>query len=124
MFNNQIYSLHYRYLTTFKYIHLRAQEEADRRGVIDKEFVWPLSFPDCTPQLREFSSKPVPAMSNRMFVFRRRCPSMDSTSLFSYQTCQMSYHHWTNRHWKDIVCIIITGSRQLFQRSMEFRSME
>lgn len=42
-----------RYLTTFKYIHLRAQEDADRRGTIDKEYVWPLSFPDCTPQLRK-----------------------------------------------------------------------
>ena len=46
-----------RYLTTFKYIHLRAQEQADRRDHIDKEYVWPLSFPDCTPQLRQFSNK-------------------------------------------------------------------
>ena len=41
-----------RYLTTFKYVHLRVQEEAGRRGDIDKKYVWPLSFPNCTPQLR------------------------------------------------------------------------
>lgn len=41
------------YLSTFNYVHLRAQEEAERTGQIDKEYVWPLSFPQCTDQLRE-----------------------------------------------------------------------
>ena len=40
-----------RYLTTFDYVHLRAQHEVDRKGEVDKEFVWPNSFADCTPQL-------------------------------------------------------------------------
>ncbi|CAF1390193.1 unnamed protein product [Adineta steineri] len=41
------------YLTIFNYVHLRAQHEADRRGNIDKEYVWSKSFPNCTPKLRE-----------------------------------------------------------------------
>ena len=42
------------YLSTFNYVHLRAQEQADRTGAqIDKEYVWPLSFPQCTDQLRQ-----------------------------------------------------------------------
>ena len=41
------------YLSTFNYVHLRAQEQADRTGQIDKEYVWPLSFPDCTDRLRQ-----------------------------------------------------------------------
>ena len=42
-----------RYLSTFKYIHLQAQHDAALRGVpVDKEYAWPISFPDCTPRLR------------------------------------------------------------------------
>ncbi|CAF3254966.1 unnamed protein product [Rotaria socialis] len=41
------------YLSTFNYIHVRAQEHAERHGQIDKEYVWPLSFPNCTDRLRE-----------------------------------------------------------------------
>ncbi|CAF1515717.1 unnamed protein product [Rotaria magnacalcarata] len=40
-------------LATFNYVHLRAQRDADRRGDIDKDYIWPDSFPDCTPQLRD-----------------------------------------------------------------------
>ncbi|CAF1250811.1 unnamed protein product [Rotaria magnacalcarata] len=41
------------YLNAFKYINLRTQEEADKVGVIDKEYIWPQSFPDCTLELRK-----------------------------------------------------------------------
>ena len=42
-----------RYLSTVKYIHLQAQRDADLQGSsIDKEYIWPISFPDCTPRLR------------------------------------------------------------------------
>ncbi|CAF3407378.1 unnamed protein product, partial [Rotaria sp. Silwood2] len=41
------------YLATFKYVHLRAQHAADQRGEIDKDYIWPHSFPHCTPRLRE-----------------------------------------------------------------------
>ncbi|CAF2913034.1 unnamed protein product [Rotaria sp. Silwood2] len=41
------------YLSTFNYVHRRAQEEANRRGQMEKEYVWPLSFPDCTDQLHQ-----------------------------------------------------------------------
>ena len=41
------------YLSTFNYVHLRSQAEADRNGQIEKEYVWPLSFPHCTEQLRQ-----------------------------------------------------------------------
>jgi hypothetical protein len=43
-----------RLLSAFDYVHLRAQRAADRRADIDKEYVWPNSFPDCTPQLRTY----------------------------------------------------------------------
>ena len=36
-------------------LHLQAQREADLRGSpIDKEYVWPMSSPDCTPRLRTY----------------------------------------------------------------------
>ncbi|CAF1632146.1 unnamed protein product [Adineta ricciae] len=41
------------YENTFKYVHLRAEEKADLAGAIDKEYVWPDSFPNCTPKLRD-----------------------------------------------------------------------
>ncbi|CAF1296120.1 unnamed protein product [Rotaria sordida] len=41
------------YLAIFNYVHLRAQREGDQRGEIDKDYIWPHSFPHCTPQLRE-----------------------------------------------------------------------
>lgn len=41
------------YLSTFNYVRLRSQVEADRNGEIDKEYVWPLSFPHCTEQLHK-----------------------------------------------------------------------
>lgn len=42
------------YLSTFNYVHLRAQQQADRMGrQVDKEYVWPLSFPHCTQQLAQ-----------------------------------------------------------------------
>lgn len=41
------------YLSTFNYVHLRAQDQATRTGQIDKEYVWPLSFPHCTDRLRQ-----------------------------------------------------------------------
>lgn len=44
-----------RYLSTFKYVRLRAEEEADLTGAIDKEYLWPGSFPECTPQLRMYT---------------------------------------------------------------------
>ncbi|CAF2794228.1 unnamed protein product [Rotaria sp. Silwood2] len=40
------------YLGTLKYVHLRAQQSLQRRNTIDKKYCWPLSFPDCTLQLR------------------------------------------------------------------------
>jgi hypothetical protein len=40
-------------LAAFNYVHLRAQRDADQRGDIDKDYIWPDSFPDCTPQLRD-----------------------------------------------------------------------
>ena len=37
------------YLSTFNYVHLRHQEEIHQTGApIDKEYVWPLSFTQCT----------------------------------------------------------------------------
>ena len=56
------------YLTTFKYIHLRAQQEADARGDIDKEYIWPFSFPQCTAQLRKITSS-----SSFFFFFNQLC---------------------------------------------------
>ena len=42
-----------RYLLTLKYVHLQAQHQAALRGdAVDKEYAWPISFPDCTPRLR------------------------------------------------------------------------
>ena len=40
------------YLSTFNYVHLRAQEDLDRNGQIDNEYAWTLSFPQCTDRLR------------------------------------------------------------------------
>ena len=40
------------YYEAFRYVHLRQEHQTNRRGVIDKEFIWPDSFPNCTPQLR------------------------------------------------------------------------
>lgn len=42
----------YRYLGRLKYVHLRAQQSLQRQNTIDKKYCWPLSFPDCTLQLR------------------------------------------------------------------------
>lgn len=44
----------FRYLSTFNYVYLRVQHEAERTRNIDKEHVWPISFPDCTPKLRMY----------------------------------------------------------------------
>lgn len=41
------------YLSTFNYVHLRTQEKADRIGQIEKEYIWPLTFPKCTDRLRD-----------------------------------------------------------------------
>lgn len=44
-----------RYLSTFNYVYLRAQHEAERLGnTIDKEYAWPISFPNCTTRLRMY----------------------------------------------------------------------
>lgn len=42
----------FRYLTTFRYVHLRAQPNSDRTEIMKKKFLWPKSFPNCTPNLR------------------------------------------------------------------------
>ncbi|CAF1511608.1 unnamed protein product [Adineta ricciae] len=39
------------YLSMFNYVYLREQREADRRNEIHKDYIWPHSFPDCTPGL-------------------------------------------------------------------------
>ena len=44
-----------RYLTTFNYIHLRAQRNADLMINVEKEFIWPHSFQECTHALRTYS---------------------------------------------------------------------
>jgi len=54
VFSEYMYIYLYRFLNTFKYVNLRAKEEADRVGIADKEYIWPQSFPDCTPELRKF----------------------------------------------------------------------
>ncbi|CAF1436330.1 unnamed protein product [Rotaria sordida] len=53
------------YLAIFNYVHLRAQREADQRGEIDKDYIWPHSFPDCTPQLREAVNRWIKEEFNR-----------------------------------------------------------
>lgn len=35
-------------------MNLRAEHLSNRRGVIDKEFIWPDSFGSCTPKLRMY----------------------------------------------------------------------
>ncbi|CAF1311227.1 unnamed protein product [Rotaria sordida] len=41
------------YLSSFNYIHLRQQQRYDQNDPNTKEYVWPHSFPDCTPALRD-----------------------------------------------------------------------
>ncbi|CAF1320303.1 unnamed protein product [Adineta steineri] len=41
------------YLSTFNYIHGRRQQHLHETGPIIKENIWPDSFPQCTPQLKE-----------------------------------------------------------------------
>ncbi|CAF1491267.1 unnamed protein product [Rotaria sp. Silwood1] len=53
------------YLAIFNYVHLRAQREADQRGEIDKDYIWPDSFPHCTPQLREAMNRWIKEEFNR-----------------------------------------------------------
>jgi hypothetical protein len=50
-----VYIFRFRYQETFKYVNLRAQHLANRRGSIDKEYIWPDSFLDCTLQLSMYS---------------------------------------------------------------------
>jgi len=51
------------YLAAFKYYHLRAQQEAAQSAMVTKKFIWPRSFPDCTPALRKFIHR------SRIFFF-------------------------------------------------------
>ncbi|CAF3542148.1 unnamed protein product, partial [Rotaria sp. Silwood2] len=53
------------YLAIFKYVHLRAQREAEQRGEIDKDYIWPHSFPHCTPKLREAMNRWIKEEFNR-----------------------------------------------------------
>ena len=51
------FPFYFRYLSTFNFVYLRAQQEMDRLGGTEKEYVWAVSFPDCTPALRTFYSR-------------------------------------------------------------------
>ena len=43
-----------RYLSLFQYIHLLTQIKEDRLGHKNKTYMWPNSFPHCTPRLRMY----------------------------------------------------------------------
>ena len=56
-----------RYLTTFNYVRLQAQRKLCQTMMTDtKKYQWPISFPDCTPELR----------SSSIFSSRRWPPSI------------------------------------------------
>lgn len=96
------------YLTTFNYIHLRHQEEIDRTGVpIDKEYVWPLSFPQCTDRLRQTMNRWIRHHFSR--TKRAKCliiigPSgVGKTSFALSLPGRVNYfkERWNLDHWSD-----------------------
>ena len=95
------------YLTTFNYIHLRQQEEIDRTGKIDKEYVWPLSFPQCTDRLRKAMNRWIRHHFSR--TKRAKCliligPSgVGKTSFALSLPGRVNYfkERWNLDHWSD-----------------------
>ena len=95
------------YLTTFNYIHLRAQEDIDRNGQIEKEYVWPLSFPQCTDQLRQAINRWIRHHFSR--TKRAKCliligPSGTGKTSFALSLPgRVNYfkERWNLDHWSD-----------------------
>ena len=95
------------YLTTFNYIHLRAQEDIDRNGQIEKEYVWPLSFPQCTDQLRQAMNRWIRHHFSR--TKRAKCliligPSGTGKTSFALSLPgRVNYfkERWNLDHWSD-----------------------
>jgi hypothetical protein len=95
------------YLSTFNYIHLRAQEQIDRTGQIDKEYVWPLSFSQCTDRLCEVMNRWIRHHFSR--TKRAKCliligPSgVGKTSFALSLPGRVNYfkERWNLDHWSD-----------------------
>jgi flagellar biosynthesis GTPase FlhF len=93
-----------RYLSTFNYIYLRAQHEAEKRGknMIEKEYVWPLSFPDCTPKLRMYSNLKI--YSHRLLLLTHT----HAHNILGEAIAQWIRHHFSRS--KRAKCLILIGS--------------
>ncbi|CAF2979311.1 unnamed protein product [Rotaria socialis] len=95
------------YLEILKYIHLRAEMEADLKGNINKEYLWPVSFPDCTHRLREIIHRWIRHQFSR--VRHAKCliliglPDTGKTSFALSLPGRVNYFQgqWNSDNWSD-----------------------
>ena len=115
-----------RYLTTFRYIHLKAQATAEGSQPTHKRYLWPTSFPHCTPSLRILSHMPSfihLVVLLLLLLLRQGNRTMAWTSFCTKISSEMSHTRWPNGNRKNIIRSFSTWSCQLFQGSMEPRYM-
>ena len=94
----------HRYLNTCKLVNLRAQEQADRVGLVEKEHFWPQSFPDCTPALRK--------LTYRFHVVPILFGTATNETLLGVLNIGEAMNHWLNTEFvrsKRARCLVLIG---------------
>ncbi|CAF2260335.1 unnamed protein product [Rotaria magnacalcarata] len=96
------------YLEILKYIHLRTEMEADLKGNNNnKEYLWPVSFPECTHRLREIIHRWIRHQLSR--IRQAKCliliglPDTGKTSFALSLPGRVNYFQgqWNSENWSD-----------------------